>query len=129
MEEKIHEFLKTKQVLIIIDNLEDVLREDEMSLRRFLTDLLEKLPGISILTTSRSKISNLGEITECIFELQQLSNNYSIKLLERKCLRKITDEEIKELFDVQPPDQVAFATPFQGSKDEEEKRISFRMRP
>ena len=56
MEEKIHEFLQTKQVLIIIDNLEDVLREDETSLRRFLTDLLEKLPGISILTTSRSKI-------------------------------------------------------------------------
>ena len=104
MEEKIHGFLKTKQVLIIIDNLEDVLREDEMSLRRFLTDLLEKLPGISILTTSRSKIQNLGEITECIFELQQLSKNYSIKLLEKKCLRKITDEEIKELFDVQPPD-------------------------
>ena len=70
MEEKIHEILQTRQVLIIIDDLEDVLGEDETSLRRFLTDLLERLPGISILTTSRSKIiRNLGEITECIFEL------------------------------------------------------------
>ena len=70
MEEKIHEVLQTRQVLIIIDDLEDVLGEDETSLRRFLTDLLERLPGISILTTSRSKIiRNLGEITECIFEL------------------------------------------------------------
>ena len=53
MEEQIHEYLETKQVLILIDNLEDVLREDEDSLRRFLTELLEKLPGISIMTTSR----------------------------------------------------------------------------
>ena len=53
MEQKIHQFLETKQALILIDNLEDVLRDDEESLRRFLTELLEKLPGISVLTTSR----------------------------------------------------------------------------
>lgn len=53
MEQQIHNYLDVKQTLIIIDNLEDVLREDEESLRRFLTELLEKLPGVSILTTSR----------------------------------------------------------------------------
>ena len=103
MEESIHEYLTAKQVLIIIDNLEDVLREDEDSLRLFLTELLVKLPGISILTTSRQKVYNLGEITECLYELSQLSNCFSIKLLEKKCLRKITDDEIKELFEVPAP--------------------------
>ena len=78
MEQKIHTFLEAKQTLIIIDNLEDVLREDEESLRRFLTELMEKLPGVSILTTSRQKVQNLGEITERVYELRQLTNNFSI---------------------------------------------------
>lgn len=129
MEEKIHEYLQTKQALIIIDNLEDVLREDENSLKRFLTELLEKLPGISILTTSRSKIQNLGEITECLYELQQLNNNFSIKLLEKKCLRKITEDEIKELFEVQTPTQIAFSTPFLGNNEEEKKSKQTSVKP
>lgn len=78
MEQKIHTFLEAKQTLIIIDNLEDVLREDEESLRRFLTELMEKLPGVSILTTSRQKVQNLGEITERVYELRQLTNSFSI---------------------------------------------------
>ena len=53
MEQKIYEFLEAKQALIINDNLEDVLREDEITLRNFLTSMLEKLSGISILITSR----------------------------------------------------------------------------
>ena len=95
--------LDAKQALIIIDNLEDVLREDEDSLRRFLTELLEKLPGVSILTTSRQKVQNLGEVTECLYELKQLSNSFSIELLEKKCLRAITEDEISELFDAPAP--------------------------
>ena len=78
MEQRIHSYLDAKQTLIIIDNLEDVLREDEESLRRFLTDILEKLPGVSVLTTSRQKIHNLGETTECVYELRQLTNSFSI---------------------------------------------------
>jgi len=70
MEQQIHAFLAAKQTLIIVDNLEDVLREDEASLRRFLTELLEKLPGVSLLSTSRQKIQNLGEVTECLYELK-----------------------------------------------------------
>lgn len=67
MEQMVYEYLEAKQALIIIDNVEDVLREDEEELRNFLTVLLDKLPGVSILTTSRQKIQNLGEITECLY--------------------------------------------------------------
>ena len=89
-----------------------MLREDEENLRRFLTEILEKLPGVSILTTSRQKIHNLGDITECLYELRQLTNSFSIKLLEKKCLRQITSEEVKELFEVPDPMQKAYNTPF-----------------
>ena len=78
MQQMVYAFLEVKQALIIIDNLEDVLREDEDELRRFLTELLEKLPGVSILTTSRQKIQNLGDITECLYQLKQLTNSFSI---------------------------------------------------
>ena len=114
MEQEIHAFLTAKQTLIIIDNLEDVLREDEEVLRRFLTELLEKLPGVSVLTTSRQKVSSLGEITECLYELKQLTNTFSIQLLEKKCLRPISEAEIKELFEVPAPMQRAYNTPFQN---------------
>ena len=117
--------LDTKQALIIIDNLEDVLREDEDSLRRFLTELLEKLPGVSILTTSRQKVQNLGEVTECLYELKQLSNSFSIELLEKKCLRAITEDEIRELFDAPAPVHQAYKTPFR-SKEATSARASER---
>ena len=122
MQQKIYEYLEAKQALIIIDNLEDVLREDEDTLRSFLTAILEKLPGISILITSRQKIQNLGEITECIYLLKQLTNDYSIQLLAKKALRVITEEEIKELFEVPAPMQQAYKTPFHKNKETNKKR-------
>ena len=85
--------------MLIIDNIEDVLREDEDKFRELVHNLLQKLPGLTVLMTSRDKISNLGDITEKLYEMESLSNQYSIELLEKKALRRITTEEIKELFD------------------------------
>ena len=75
------------------------MREDEDKFRELIHSLLSKLPGLSILMTSRDKISNIGEITEKLYEMQALSNQFSIELLEKKALRLITSEEIKELFE------------------------------
>ena len=71
--------------------------------------MLQRLPGLTVLMTSREKIQNIGEITEKLYEMQALSNLFSIELLEKKALRQITTEEIKELFDHQ---QKSSATPF-----------------
>jgi len=78
------------QLLLIIDNIEDSLRKDKANLREFLQHLLEKLPNIKILATSRDQIQDLGELTEKVFQLRELSKNYTIQLLERKALRPIT---------------------------------------
>jgi len=44
------------QLLLIIDNIEDSLRKDKANLRDFLQNILEKLPNIKILATSRDQI-------------------------------------------------------------------------
>ena len=62
--------------------------------------------------TSRDKISNIGEITEKLYEMEALSNQYAIELLEKKALRKITTEEIKELFEYKNV-QKGGGTPFE----------------
>ena len=53
MKHKIFEILNKMQLLLIIDNIEDSLRKDKVNLREFLVNILEKLPNIKILATSR----------------------------------------------------------------------------
>lgn len=40
--------------------------------------MFERLPDLKILSTSRDLISDIGEITEKVYELSCLSKNYSI---------------------------------------------------
>ena len=78
MEEKILLYLKDRKVLLIIDNLEDALRKDRVAVREFLQVILERLPEIKILSTSRDLISDIGEITEKVHELKHLTKNHTI---------------------------------------------------
>ena len=78
MEEKILLYLKDRKVLLIIDNLEDALRKDRVAVREFLQVILERLPELKILSTSRDLISDIGEITEKVHELKHLTKNHTI---------------------------------------------------
>ena len=69
MKEKIFKLIEDCSMLIIIDNLEDCLRRDADILRQFIIELLTRASGISIMSTSRSKINDLGEVTEKLHEL------------------------------------------------------------
>lgn len=69
IERKIFEILKDTETLIIIDNIEEVLKRDEEKLKSFLQDILERLPHLKILTTSRESIGNLDGICENVFSL------------------------------------------------------------
>lgn len=69
IERKIFEILKDTETLIIIDNIEEVLKRDEEKLKSFLQDILERLPHLKILTTSREAIGNLDGICENVFSL------------------------------------------------------------
>ena len=75
MEERVFYYLKDSKVLLIIDNLEDALRKDRSTVRQFLKTLFERLPDLKILSTSRDLISDIGEITERVYELKNLSKN------------------------------------------------------
>jgi len=69
MERKIFEILLSTETLVIIDNIEEVLYRDEQSLKEFLRNILERLPHLKILTTSRESIGNLDEIRENVYSL------------------------------------------------------------
>ncbi len=69
MERKIFETLSNTDTLLIIDNLEEVLYRDEHNLKEFLKNILERLPHLKILTTSRESIGNLDEIRENVYNL------------------------------------------------------------
>lgn len=78
MEAKIISSLKDREVLLIIDNLEDALRNDSAAVKGFLKTLLERLPDLKILSTSRDIISDIDEITEKVHELKHLTKNHTI---------------------------------------------------
>jgi hypothetical protein len=78
LEESVFYYLKDSKVLLIIDNLEDALRKDRATVRQFLKTLFERLPDLKILSTSRDLISDIGEITERVYELKNLSKNHTI---------------------------------------------------
>ena len=99
MKEKIFKLLENSKLLIIIDNLEDTLRQDEIHLRTFLDDLFTKAAKLAILSTSRQKIRDLGETIEKVIELDPQTNEQSIELLLEKS-RDFTSSEIYELFKV-----------------------------
>jgi hypothetical protein len=69
MERTIFEILSNTDTLVIIDNIEEVLHRDEEKLKKFLQDILERLPHLKILTTSREAIGNLDEIRENVYRL------------------------------------------------------------
>ncbi len=82
--EKIIGYLKESKVLLIIDNLEDAIRKDRVSVREFLQELFERSPDLKILSTSRDLICDIGDITEKVHELKNLNKNYTIQLLAKK---------------------------------------------
>ena len=78
MYERVFYHLKDRCVLLVIDNLEDVLRNDRDNSRNFLETLLQRNASLKILATSREIIQDLGEITERVYEIKELSNNYTL---------------------------------------------------
>ena len=56
MYERVFYHLKDRCVLLVIDNLEDVLRNDHDNSRNFLETLLQRNPSMKLLATSREII-------------------------------------------------------------------------
>ena len=71
--------MNQKQVLIILDNIEDLLNNeitDELKFTGILESILSKCPGVKLLCTSRKKIET--NINQGVYNLDVLSIKYSV---------------------------------------------------
>ena len=67
------QILKNKNLLIVIDNIENALHRDEHNFKVFLEILLDDCPKVKILTTSRAFLKGLGNNEEIIHTIQPLN--------------------------------------------------------
>ena len=65
-----------------------------------------------MLLTSRYPIGHLGDISEKIFVLKELSPNYAVELLFKKAMRPIPDSEINDLLKEPEPAKFLHSNPF-----------------
>ena len=71
----------SKELLIVLDNIEDILDEDHELFSQTLNQILIKCPILKVLCTSRKYINKLENIQEKPYHLSSLSSQNSIKLL------------------------------------------------
>jgi hypothetical protein len=82
--EKITALLRNKEVLIILDNIEDAQNQDESQLKLILETILESCNTIKFLTTQRSPLIKVGNVDETAWLLDYLTNKWSVELLLEK---------------------------------------------
>lgn len=82
--DKIIHCLSSRNVLIILDNIEDPLNQDALNLRLIMEQLLDKCEDIKFLNTSRSSLEKLGNNEEQLVILNELSAYWSVKLFFEK---------------------------------------------
>ena len=104
MVQQIIELLRTKEVLIVFDNVMDMmLVNDKEKFQLFIDLLLSNCNDIKILITSRTSLGDgpLADYAEKIINLGPLSDEDSKNLLLARAPRPINDEEIEELLNME----------------------------
>jgi hypothetical protein len=86
--------LRDKELLIVLDNVEDPLRTEGCDFKEIIKDILTRCPKITLLLTSRIAFGSLDDISEKIIHLKELSQKVSKELLFLKAMRPIEDKEI-----------------------------------
>jgi len=97
--------LQSKHVLLIIDNAEDPLNKDKAQFVNLIHTILDQLPLMKILVTSRMHLGSLSDLTEKVFNLAPLDPRSSVLLLEKRAPRLIKSSEIDELLLEESPNQ------------------------
>eukprot|EP01022_Parablepharisma_sp_SALTPOND_P016261 TRINITY_DN2357_c0_g1_i1.p1 TRINITY_DN2357_c0_g1~~TRINITY_DN2357_c0_g1_i1.p1 ORF type:complete len:1061 (+),score=50.48 TRINITY_DN2357_c0_g1_i1:298-3480(+) len=88
-----------KEVLLVLDNVEDPLNKDKARLLNAIHYLFTKLPKLKIVTTSRVALGPLPDYGEKIYSLYPLDPQSAVLLLEKRAPRPIMEQEFSELFD------------------------------
>ncbi len=116
LQQRIINFLKDKELLMVLDNVEDPLRMEGCDFREIIQDILARCPKITLLLTSRIAFGSLDDISEKIIHLKELSQKVSKELLFLKAMRKIDDSEIQDLFKSAEPIRVLQSNPHREKK-------------
>jgi len=95
---KIFNVLRNSQVLLIIDNAEDPLNKDKTQFLGMIQTMLNQLPNLKILVTSRTQLGSLPDLTEKVYNLLPLDPKSSVLLLEKRAPRQISSGEVDDLF-------------------------------
>mmetsp|Transcript_32990 Transcript_32990/g.37850 ORF Transcript_32990/g.37850 Transcript_32990/m.37850 type:complete len:162 (+) Transcript_32990:834-1319(+) len=89
--------LKTKEVLLVLDNTEDPLEFDNLRFVAELNAILDNCRNVKFLVTTRKTINKLAHNAERPYTLHPLSKEASLKLLISKAPRNIKNQELHEL--------------------------------
>ena len=94
MVELIFEKIADQEILMIMDNIDLLLETDFLTFTKVISDMLEIAPKLKILITSRSGLGKIGEFTEKLMIIPPLERVESIRLLQLKSPKPITEEEM-----------------------------------
>ena len=93
---------KIKDVLIVLDNVDEVLSNERARFREFVELLLVSCPNVKVLITSRSPLGGISSSTEKVYNLNNLDATNSKELFLLRSPRNISDFELQELLMYQP---------------------------
>jgi len=113
--------LTHKEILLVLDNVEDTLNRDRMRLLNLFHHLLTKLPKLRIITTSQIALGPLRDYGEKIYNLYPLDPQSAVLLLEKRVPREIKEEEFAELFE-DPTTSVFSLNPYYDCTEENEAK-------
>lgn len=87
-EEQLFNALKQLQIVLILDNCEQL--GDEVA---WLTRLLDRVPNIKVMTTSRERLNLRGE---WVFSVPEMAQQHAVALLQSSGQRTVSDLDISE---------------------------------
>lgn len=88
-------------ILLVIDNAEDLIRQDKKNFRKLVSYFLQRLPSMKVLLTSRDLLYFAAEFKEESICLQGLKDEQAVGLFLRMT-RVIEQEEKNRLLDTKP---------------------------
>ena len=89
--------VKDKEILLIFDNWDWILKEDNNNFLRIIEEILARIHQSRIVVTAKNPIGQIKDITEKVIKIQKLTKNESYELLLAKSPKKMQQDELDEM--------------------------------
>ena len=90
--------IKEKEILIILDNWDLIIKQDNISFVVLVEDFLQKVFKSKLIITWEVPIGHIKDVNEKCIEISGLSPQNSLQLLQAKSSSEIDNSELVELF-------------------------------